>query len=81
MTKVKVFDKENALPKGFFSARRIDFTQHTSSSLQDIINEHCIRNGQPLVVSNINKVEGWDKRLFTLDKLKEYRGNTGKVYA
>lgn len=68
---------EDNLSECFVASRRINYLDYNSDTLHTIINEHCIVKGQPIVVSNMNKSTNWDSQMFTLNKLKEYRGNLG----
>jgi hypothetical protein len=77
MSKHGVFKDENYLPDGYVAAKRINCLDYDHDTLHAIINEHCIVKGQPIVVSNMNKSPNWDSRIFTLNKLKEYRGDLG----
>jgi hypothetical protein len=79
MPKVKVIKNEDSLPEGYVLAKRIDYTNYTTDSLRNAIEENCITNGQPLVISNINQIEGWNDKLFSLEQLKKYRGDSGNL--
>lgn len=73
----KIYDCEQALPKSFFPAKRINVQDHNNHTLQLEIEEHCIENGQPLVISNFDKKSTWSDHIFSLNKLMDYRGDTG----
>lgn len=75
-----IITDENYLPPNYVSARRINYEDYDQDSFFSVIKEQCIDNGQPLVVSNMNKSPGWNQQVFTLEQLKKYRGDKGKAF-
>lgn len=75
-----IITDENYLPLGYVLAKRINYEDYDEDSFLSIIKEQCIDNGQPLVVSNMNKSSGWNQQVFTLEQLKKYRGNEGNAF-
>ncbi|KAI7906707.1 uncharacterized protein BX663DRAFT_558330 [Cokeromyces recurvatus] len=75
MPKINLFENENNLSFPYVATKRINYLDYTNESLHNFINQYCIEQGKPLVVFNMNKSIHWNDSLFTLDQLKDYRGD------
>lgn len=78
MPEPKLQSEESNLCLPYVAATRIDYQDFNDDTLHEFINSHCIKQGKPLVISNMHTSPGWKEEVFTLDYLKNCRGYTGK---
>lgn len=80
MPETHILGDESNLPAQFVAAKRISMKNYLDkpNEFRVIIQDHCIKKGKPLVVSDMNTLPGWDNDTFSLDQLKAYRGNESK---
>ncbi|KAL9552891.1 hypothetical protein MBANPS3_003565 [Mucor bainieri] len=81
MPETHILNDENNLPAHFVAAKRISMKNFMDkpNEFRNLIQEHCIKKGKPLVVSDMQALPGWNHRTFSLDRLKAYRGNENTV--
>ncbi|GAN00757.1 hypothetical protein MAM1_0002c00179 [Mucor ambiguus] len=77
MPETHILGDENNLPAQFVAAKRISMKNFMDkpNEFRNTVQDHCIKKGKPLVISDMNTLPGWDDGTFSLDQLKLYRGN------
>lgn len=82
MPETHILGDESKLPAQFVAAKRISMKSYMDkpNEFRVIIQDHCIKKGKPLVVSDMNTLPGWDNDTFSLDQLKVYRGDESKHF-
>ncbi|CEP18488.1 hypothetical protein [Parasitella parasitica] len=77
MPETDILDDESNLPAQFVAAKRITIKDYTKKpdDFRSLVHDYCIRKGKPLVISDMQTMRGWNDATFSLDQLKEYRGD------
>ena len=80
MPESDILDDENNLPSQFVAAKRITIKDYMEKpeEFRSLVNDYCIRKGNPLVISDMQEVPGWSDTTFSLNQLKTYRGAFSK---
>ncbi|KAI8144904.1 hypothetical protein BJV82DRAFT_667445 [Fennellomyces sp. T-0311] len=78
MPKVNIFDSEENLPSHFAPVKRVSIVKFLVAggkldcdALQKFVDKHCVQEGQPLVIGQMDKLKAWDDDLFNVDHLKQ----------
>ncbi|KAL9540135.1 hypothetical protein MBANPS3_009857 [Mucor bainieri] len=82
MPETHILNNENNLPGHFVAAKRISMRNFMNkpNELRNTIQEHCIKKGKPLVISDMQTQPTWNHDIFSLDQLKAYRGDDNVAF-
>ncbi|CAO3653891.1 unnamed protein product [Cunninghamella echinulata] len=76
MNSQQVFSSEKDLEAPFMPVKRVNIKDiGLETELKQTIFEHCIKKGQPLVLTGFNELDAWDTNLFNIDYFQKMQAD------
>ncbi|KAI7866587.1 hypothetical protein BDF14DRAFT_813689 [Spinellus fusiger] len=73
----KLFNNEKGVKQPFCAVKRVDLSDYTDiQALYNDIQKHCVNDGLPLVIANVNTHSEWDNEFLSLENLVKIKGDS-----